>query len=243
MASIPVTTYVNEALQELNVYQPGATVDPNVFALCLSKLNQIFDNWNAFREGVWADQFLPFTLVPSLSPHTIGPTGTFVTAIRPVTLDSCYLNMNTQSPNVYEPIVIWNRQQYESLSVPSISTSIPTQVYYEQDWPNGKLFFYPIPNQNYAVRLSVRVLLAQVAQADSIDLPPGYRNAVTLTLSEDIATPLGKAVSDVTAGKARRARANVFANNTEAINLCLIDGQQPDRRPDWNYQSRSFNRP
>lgn len=238
--SIPVTTYINEALQELNVYQPGATVDPNVFALCLSKLNQILDNWNAFREGVWCDVFSEFPFTPNLTPHTIGPTGTWSVAVRPVTLDGCWININTSTPNVYVKVDIINRQQYELLSTPSIATAIPIAVYYEEDWPNGKLYFYTVPNYAYNCRLSIRMLLAQVAQGDSLDLPPGYRNAVTLTLAEDISTPLGKEIPAITSVKARQARARVQANNYESLNLNLRDGQQSDHRADFSYLSRSF---
>ena len=241
--TVPVLTIVKEALAELNVIQPGASIPAPISTIVLSKLNQIIDNWNAEREKVWAEIFSQFTLTPSLSPHTIGPSGaTFSVAIRPVTLDGCSLNLNITTPNVFVPIDVIDWQVYQSLSVPSISTSIPTAVYYETDWPNGKLFFYPIPNFAYGVRFTIRTLLGVVTLSDNLDMPPGYQAAITLTLAEDSATLLGRAVPLKTATNATAARLRIGANNTIVPLLNLQDGQQRRRGDvtDFNYHSRSF---
>ncbi len=242
MSSLAVEAIITEALQELNVYMPGVSADAPDAAFCLSKLNQIFDNWNAERRAVWCDIFSSFTLTDGLSPHTIGPTGaTWTMAIRPVTLDGCFLNLNTQTPNVFVEIDRINKETYERyISVPSIATSIPTCVYYEKDFPNGKLFFYPVPNYAYEVRISSRQLLAAVALTDSINFPPGYQSAITLTLEEDICTGMGRTVPDIVSMKARQARARIFANNTEPLLVNFKDGQQDDRRSNYNYHDRSL---
>lgn len=239
--STAVLTILQDAVYELNAYRAGKTLTANDGVFCLGKLNDIFDLWNAKADAVWCDIFSAFTLTASLSPHTIGPSGaTWTMAVRPVTLYSCSLNLNTQTPNVYEPIDIIDRQTYEALSVPGISTAIPTAVYYEPDFPLGKLFFYPVPNTAYAVRLATRTLLAQVASTDSIDLPPGYKQALTLTLAEDIASGFGRQVMPKTEQRAREARAAIFANNIQSPGVDFRDGQQADHRSNFNYLSRSF---
>lgn len=240
---VPVLTVVKEALAELNVIQPGASIPAPISTLFLSKLNQIIDNWNAERAKVWAEVFPSFTLTPSLSPHTIGPSGaTFTATIRPVTLDGCSLNLNTDTPNVFIPIDVIDWQVYQALSVPGIATSIPEAVYYETDWPNGKLFFYPIPNYAYAVRLALRTIFGIVTLSDNLDLPPGYQSAITLTLAEDGATAMGRAVPAKTAKGAAEGRARIGANNTIVPLLDLQDGQQErrDGGNNFNYHSRSF---
>lgn len=239
---VAINKIIGEAFSELNVLMPGASIPDGPGQLALSKLQQILDNWNAERDKVWAEVFLSGTLTPSLSPHTIGPTGTFAQAIRPVSIEGCSLNLNNTTPNVYVPIDLIDSQIYEALSVPGISTSIPTAVYYETDWPNGKLFFYPIPNTAYGVRFRLRTLLtADVALTDNLDMPPGYQEAITLTLAEALATPSGRAVPLQTARAAARARARIGTNNIVIPLLDLRDGQQ--RRQEYsnfNYHSRSF---
>jgi hypothetical protein len=243
MPSVPVLTVIKEAYQELNVFQPGATIPAPQLTFALSKANQLIDNWNAERAKVWAEIFTQFNLTPNLSPHTIGPSGaTFTMAIRPVTLDGCSLNLNTSTPNVFVGIDIISWEEYQGLSVPGISTSIPTVVYYETDWPKGKLFFYPIPNYAYPVRLATRTLLGVLAIGDSIDFPPGYQEAFTLTLTEAIATATGRAVPAQTAKNAQKARARIETNNQIVPLLDLRDGQQeqPGGKSTWNYHSRTF---
>lgn len=240
---VPVLTVVKEAYQELNVFQAGATIPAPQSTLALSKLNQIVDLWNAKRAMVWAEVFAQFTLTPSLSPHTIGPSGaTFTVAVRPVTLDGCSLNLSTNNPDVFIPIYVIDWQAYQSLPVPGISTSIPEAVYYETDWPNGKLFFYPVPNFAYPVRLAIRTILGIVTLSDNLDLPPGYQTAITMTLAEDVATATGREVPAKTAQKAAAARATIGANNTVVPLLNLRDGQQDQRSTitDFNYHSRTF---
>ena len=240
---VPVLTVVKEALAELNVIQPGASIPAPISTIVLSKLNQIIDNWNAEREKVWAQIFSSFTLVAGLSPHTIGPSGaTFTVVQRPVTLDGCSLNLNALTPNVFIPIDVIDWQLYQRLSVPSIATAIPTMVYYETDWPNGKLFFYPVPNFAYGVRLAIRTLMGVVTLNDNLDLPQGYQSAITLTLSEDSATLFGRAVPAQTTKNALAARLRIGANNTIVPKLDLRDGQQEPRSDmsDFNYHSRSF---
>lgn len=239
---VAVNTIVGEAFTELNVLMPGVSIPAAPGQLALSKLRQILDNWNAERDKVWAERFLTGTLTPSLSPHTIGPGGTFDQDIRPVSIEGCSLNLNNTTPNVYVPIDLIDSQIYEALSVPGISTSIPTAVYYETSWPLGNLYFYPIPNTAYGVRFRLRTLLStDLTLADDLDMPPGYQEALTLTLAEALATPSGRAVPLQTARAAARARGRIGANNVVIPLLDLRDGQQ--RRQEYsnfNYHSRSF---
>lgn len=240
---VPVLTVIKEAYQELNVFMAGASIPAPQADLALSLLRRMLNSWNAQREMVWCEVFETFTLVPSLSPHTIGPSAaTFATVIRPVSISGVSLNLNTNTPDVFVTINLIDAQQYEALSVPDISTSIPTAVYYEADWPNGKLFFYPIPNFAYPVRFRYRTLLAdEIDLTDTLDFPPGYQDAYTYTLAERLATPSGRAVPLQTSLEAKRARGRVSLNNIDVPVLDLQDGQQDTQRSTtFNYHSRSF---
>jgi hypothetical protein len=240
---VPVLTVVKEAFYPLNVFQPGATIPAPLSTIALSFLNQIIDNWNAERAKVWCSVFQQFSLVPNLSPHTIGPSGaTFTVPIRPVSIEGCSLNLNNLTPNVFTKIDIIDAQTYETLAVPSIATAIPTALYYEEDWPNGKLFFYPVPNYAFGARFRIRTLLGMVALSDLLDMPPGYQQAITLTLCEAMADTVGRTVPAQTAKMARDARARIEANNLTIPVLNLRDGQQqrPNGEKTYNYHDRSF---
>jgi len=241
---VPVLTLIKEAYQELNVFQAGASIPAPQKTLAVSMTNEIIDNWNAERAKVWCEVFLFGTLVPSLNPHTIGPTGaTFTTPIRPVTIEGCSIVLDINTPNVFVPINVVDYQVYQALSVPGISTSIPQCVYYEKDWPIGKLFFYPIPSQNYQVRFTIRTLLGIVTEFDSLDLPPGGKAAMKYTLSEMLSGPSGRELPPSAAKLGREARARFEVNNVIIPQLDLRDGQQQrdNTSTNFNYHSREWN--
>src|SRR5574343_1563542 len=97
---------VTMALRDLgitNAVDPPSAEDA---AFALSKLNVLLDNWNAERQAVYEDVFASYTLTPSLAPHTIGPSGTFNVAQRPVSLEGCNLILTSTTPVTRTPITI-----------------------------------------------------------------------------------------------------------------------------------------
>lgn len=241
--SFLVSALLNDAAAELNVQAGLTPADQN---LMLIRLNQILDNWNVDRTAVWCDIFTEFTFTPNLSPHTIGPSGaTWTMAIRPEKLTACALNINTSSPNLYIPITVIGREQYESIAQPGIAAGIPYAVYYERDFPNGKLYFYVVPSIAYKARLTTSTLLsaATLSTDMAITFPPGYQNALMLTLAEDCATPFGRQVMPMTTEKARAARARIFNANIEVpVLITKPAGLEVERhhKTSFNYISRSF---
>lgn len=234
---------VTTALQTLNVVMANELVsDPDATTAVLW-LNLLFDGWNAVRSKVWAALFEEFTLVPSLSPHTIGPTGaTFTTDQRPVSIDGCALILNNVSPIVKPfPMVIHKNPQWWSLqSTPTIETATPTDLYYQPDWPNGKLYFWPVPNVAYDVQLMTRHVLDSAVTLDtSLTYPPGYAEAVILTLTEKLAVPFGRSVPPEVTVQAREARTRIDANNDVPMRMITDDGmgRRARHQPDFFWPS------
>jgi hypothetical protein len=214
---------VTAALQELGVLNAVDPPSGEDGALGLARLNAILDSWNAERLGVYTQVLASFTLTPSLSPHTIGPSGTWVTAQRPVSIESARLVVSGS----YSPIAIRDAAWYRRLTVPGQTSAIPTDVYYEEDWPNGKLFFYPIPTAASVVSLESRVVLAALTASDTFTMPPGYQEALTLTLAEHLAAPMRMSLSGDTRRHAEKARARIFSTNAKIPTLCTRDFGMP----------------
>lgn len=217
-----------DAAREIGIFGEGNSLlsaDANFF---LGVFNRLLDNWNAERAAVYASAFNTFTLTAGLSPHTIGPTGgTFTLAVRPVSLVSASLILSGGSLPIYKTLNVRDAQWWDAQTVPTLSTSIPTDVYYQPDWPLGKLYFWPVPSTAYQVRLETRVLLAQVALGTTIDLPPGYRDALTLTVAEQACRAFGRPVTPDLASSAAKSRARVFANNDVTPILVTHDSGMP----------------
>lgn len=223
--AVPILTILTDAFAALNIYGANELPSPEDAELARGLLNTIFDDWNADRPAVYCQQFSTFAFTPSLSPHTIGPTGTWVVSQRPVSIDKASWISNgvfTDIPVSSDP------EWYNTLPVPGQTSAFPLGGYYEPNWPNGNLWLYPVPTVAYAVELMTRVVLGAVLLTDTFSMPPGYRSAVTLTLEEALisAFPGAQTTGDLTR-LAAKARGRVFSNNVIAPKLATQDSGMP----------------
>lgn len=224
------TDVITDAFREIRVARAGDVLAPEMLDEGQRTANGILDLWNAKRRAVYADVISDFTLTANLSPHTIGPTGTFVLAQRPVRIDAVQLNLGG-SPNVFTPINVRDASWFRSRGVPSITTSTPTDVFYNPTWPNGTLYFYGIPTTAYGVRLWSAVLLAAITDPTlTFSLPPGYERALMLTTAEALAPGNGQTVSQTTKDASRDARDTIFGNNDVIPDLVTLDAGMPGVR-------------
>lgn len=239
---VAVSEIVGDAFREINVFGTAQPQDPADMAFGCGKLNRILDGWNAARDYIYQMQFLSYALVPGLSPHLIGPSGTWNTLVRPVSIDGATLDIGNGVQQLIDVDHDW--AWYLAISQKGLSTAYPTDAYYEPDWPNGKLFFWPVPTGALIVTLAVRLALAQVRLTDTFWMPPGYRDAVTMTLAEALTIPYPrKGRDDGKVGRAALlARERAFSNNLTIPSLATRDSGMPrgGRRP-MNYLTRQYN--
>lgn len=229
---ISVNQILTDALSELNVIDAGNTPDAGDALFALGKFNQILDNWNAERGMVYADTFPQYTITPSLNPHTIGPSSaTWAASERPVSIEGANVVLNSTAPYPYIPIRKRDAQWWQLQPAPTVTSTIPTDFYYDPTMINGSIYFFPVPTTAYLVQLWIRVLLAQVTQFQTIDIPQGYRNALMLTLAEDLSGPFRKTWTPLQQNKAQMARARIFSNNVVVPVLVTSDAGMPRGGP------------
>lgn len=233
-----VRQFCKDVLIELGVSDPTETPDAETTNFIRGKLNRVLDRWNAQPGAVYADQLLTFTLTASLQPHTIGiaantPTWEVSTA-RPDRISSANLLVNaTRYPIDIYPFAAWM-----GVAVPEETTTWPYQLYYDPGWPNGSIYFWPVPSAAYEVELFVPLMLAALTLDDVFTLPPGYLDALTLTVAEESANGLGKAVTPTLALSATKARAVIFAANNPSPRIPTRDYGVPGGRGGWfDYRS------
>lgn len=224
-----------DVLVELGVYGPIDTPNAEDITVVERMGQRLIDNWNGVKEAIYAEDFLPFTITPSLQPHTIGPTGTWVTAQRPVSIEGASLLVTTEA--VYDITVHRDASWYQSLVNPGYRTDFPTDLYYDPTWPNGSIYFWGIPTAAYEVQLLVRSVFTAYTLATTVSMPPGYRDAMTLTLKEMCAPTFAKTLTPSELLDASKARARIFSNNVVVPKLTSPAGL-PGRDGGW-YDYRS----
>lgn len=221
---------ITDALRELNILDAEQEAQAADAAFLLRKLNRLFDSWNAKGAGAYALVNADYTLTPSLNPHTIGASGTF-TATRPDAIEQAAL----VSGGVVYPLVLRSFDWWNTLTTPTLEATIPTDLAYRASYPNASLYLYPVPSSAVTLRLTTRTPLAAVTLATDVALPPGYQEALTLTLAEDCAENFGTAVSPRLALRAQVARATLFANHDRPRRLATVDAGMPGSMTGWAY--------
>lgn len=218
----------SDACIELGVLAMGETLNASTADAMRRLLERLLNNWNAEGWAVYATTFSTFTLTPSLSPHTIGTSAaTFTVTQRPVEITDISLILPGGSPPVLVSLTQRDEQWYTAQTVPGIETDIPTDYFYDPGWPNGEIYFWPVPSAASDVRLTLRIVLDDtITLNDVITLPPGYQDAITMTLAEMAAPSFGAAAlpaMPIILERARTCRARIFANNDVTPRLATRD--------------------
>lgn len=219
-----VSTLCELAAQELNVIMAGETLGANDAAWLLSKLNQLFEAWNTKRPAIYRSVATTYPLTPSLNPHTMGPAGTWTIAQRPVAIDAANL---LQSGATRTPVTVRDAAWYRDLAMPSLTSPVPTDLYYDPTWPNGSLYLYPVPAAAYGLELWTRDTFARVALTDIVTYPPGYEGAIVDTLAEDSAEGLGRQPGPRLVARARQRRADLYALNDPIPRMATAQAGMP----------------
>ena len=115
-----------------------------------------------------------------------GQTGQNSYGMRPLKLEKAYARM-TNSPGIptdYQLRLIPSYEDYSKIVLKTM-TNFPTHFFYDPALPWGKIYFWPIPqNQLYEMHVLVRQPILTFPNLDSQLLIPGeYEPALELTLA------------------------------------------------------------
>jgi hypothetical protein len=251
---------IADAFIEIGAWSPGEVVNsnPDEAQWGLRKLNYLVDAWQALGRYVWGYAFNLYTLTAQLSPHLIGPdpsaSNTFFTpgVPRPVKLESGAQLLNAgvaggpvdQIIDVSRDRAWWARQQTKN-----IQTNVVTDCFYDPTFPNGSLYFWPVPNAQVQVRLQFWQTVSQFPQiTDPIGgpggpgtLPQAYRAALMLTLAEQLLPGAKREAHGELTRAALMARTAIFGNNAKSPRMATQDsgmpkaGRKSGTRGDFNW--------
>lgn len=200
---------VTNALRELNIIDAEDAASAADASFVIGKMNRILDRWNGLGVAMYVEQFYTPTLTPALQPHTIGPTGVLLLAVRPEVI----LGANRFDGTTKTPIRIRDEQWWLNQSTPAMTGTFVTDLYYRPSWPNGELYFWPVPSSAQTLQLMAKVPFTIGTLNTAFSLPPGYEDALTLTLAEEIAEAFGATPGPKLMQSALNARATLFSRH------------------------------
>jgi hypothetical protein len=121
-------------------------------------------------------------LVAGTNNYTIGTGATF-NATRPIRIDAATL---TDGSNDYPLLILDEVHRWRAILNKSLQFR-PEVVYYDSEYPNGKLWFYGTPDKVYTVTLDAQVPFTTFASlATSVSMPPGWQRALSLNLAIEL---------------------------------------------------------
>jgi hypothetical protein len=210
--SVPVATLVSHVLVNgLAVYAPGEPIKPADALTVLDAINTVLDDWNADTQAHYAETFPVYTF-SGTNPQTIGPTGTWVTAARPVAIAGVAVDVSSGG-GTYQPIYTTSDPRWWE---PQPSA---TGAYYAADEPNGSLYFSAPPAAGTNIRLMMRTTLGPVLLTDVMTLPQGYQSALELTVMEAVVDAFHATLTPSQIQRAGKARGRIWANNLRIPSL------------------------
>lgn len=237
-----------DALLEIGVYFPGESLRAEDEQICSRKLQRLIDTAAARRVLAYSTSFQLYTLTPNHAPHLIGPGLTspdFATpnsAPRPQRIESASLVLNTSSPVVDSPqLNLRDDAWWAANKVKALASNVPTDLYYDPQFPDGALNFWPVPNFAYQVRLELWTIISQVPTnlATTLSLPPAYEQTLLYGLAVDAATAYQRPMPAELPAKLAAARKALEADNNASPRIASADigvhPARPSKRSSFNY--------
>lgn len=186
------------ALQELGVMGQGGSPNAGDAAFAFTRFRQQLDSWAAERWTLAVQNRVPYTLPSGTNTATIGPVGADIISPRPVWISGInYLNPGSSPPNEV-PLAPMDGDQYQSLSIKTLQSSLPQQFFYQSSTTStlGSLFFWPTVTQDVDLALYIPVGVGQPVSLNStVQGPPGYEEAFIYDLAYRLAPPFGKPIT------------------------------------------------
>jgi hypothetical protein len=233
---------VTDALSEINALTPGQPIDAGDMSLGIQRVINFLDSMTARPLMSFVKLLNAYTFGSTKQTYTIGPSGDFVTN-RPQEILGADIVDNAVSPTIFIPVRIVDADEYESIRVLNIQSSIPVILWYQPTFPNGTINMWPQPaSPSFQLRIQVNSPFGQgaVDVGTTIVTPPGGYEAIMYSVAERLCNPFGKTgpiVQDLQE-RARKAIALFVSVNAESPKLAMdsqISSASGPVRPYFNW--------
>lgn len=211
---------IARTLKTIGVLGAGETAQADDAADAFIQLNSMIDSWATQRLTIYSVARTLFTLAASTSSYTIGTGGTF-NIVRPIwiTAASIIPDRNAAAAQKTEiPIRILNLQEWRNVSIKALTSTYPSELYYETTWTAGlaTIYVWPTPdNSDAQLVLYTPTALAKFSdRTTDYTFPPGYEEALRYQLALRLAPEFGRSLQQEVQILAADSLANIKRVNT-----------------------------
>lgn len=199
----------------------GQTMPQDMTQTAFDALNAMIGQWAAKRWLVY--HLVDSTVSPCTGAisYTVGPNGDFDLAARPTDIESAYVSMYHGTPQQIDtPLeLVKAREDYNRVALKALAT-FPSILYYDNDYPLGRAYAWPIPTSLYSITITVKMpLVSFAAVSDDVTLPPEYQEALIYNLAARLRALYQLPVDPAVIALAKAALGTVRAANTQIERL------------------------
>lgn len=204
--------HIKAAMRLIGVLASGENPSADEASDALGAFNRMLGTWANDGLLVYQKTRETFSLVAAQQMRTIGSGGNFSTS-RPVLL----LNAGIIVNSIEYPVDLINTDQWAAIQNKSVTSEIPSKIYYEPESPLGKLYFWPVPSAANSVALYSNKPFSTLTLETDISYPTGYDAAIVSNLAKIIAPEFGKSISQELAEEAINSKSAIMRTNTKEV--------------------------
>ena len=201
------------SLRLANILGEGQVASGEQADNALTTLNDLVQSWNLESLLLYGTFASTGTFVSGQSTYSIGAGGNF-NVDRPTRISAMYQDYQ----GVSFPITETTYDEYALISLKTLPNPITRFFVYLNDYPLGRLIFWPVPASTSVVTINYdRVISEFTSLATTLSLPPGYSRALRANLAMELCPEYGKEPSPSLVRVAKESKAELRrANWTQA---------------------------
>lgn len=214
-----VSDIINASFRKLGILAAGEVPSASEQQDALVSFQNMLDSFSTERLIIYSILREVFALTAGQQTYTWGTGGNFNSA-RPQKIENAMVQAYGTNPIAELQMKILNKDEYASIVVKTVTSSIPIYLYNDDANPLTNVNFWPVPsvNMNF-VAYSWKALQQFAAINTAVTLPPGYLRMLIFNLAVELASDYGTSAPDQVIALAVQSKKNVKRMNSKPIYL------------------------
>ena len=208
-----ITTLLTDALIYVGAYAQGQTANPDDLSLAFRVINRKLDSLSAEKLSMVGMGRLvgPLNGLPN---YAIGPGLAISVSTRPIKIKSVSTIANN---NTERAARIATADQWAQIPDKSRTGVFAEDVFYDNGFPTGLIWVTPMPSSGQIVLWVFQAIPQLPAQTGTINLAPGYEQAILTIAAVDLCIAFQRPVTQELMAVAAQSKDVIVQLNAEVF--------------------------